>query len=123
MSEHYYLEAIVRQMPGHRGVGGHHITPEGLILALDGKFALRVPGPLIERCRRILTQPGDKELSDLMIVDSVGVGRISDEYVCACFVQCCWQCFYKVISNNRITGRFVTVEKSNHFISAPYGII
>jgi hypothetical protein len=36
MGEHHQLHAIARHVPGHGGVGGHHVAPERLILAFDG---------------------------------------------------------------------------------------
>ena len=78
MGEHHHLHAVVRHVPGHGGVGGHHVAAECFVLALDGEIAPRVPGPLVEGRRRILAQPGDEELGDLVIVDCIRVRRVGD---------------------------------------------
>ena len=81
VGEHHHLQAVVGHVAGHGGIGGHHVAAELLVLALDGEIATRVPGPLVERRRRILAQPGDEEFGDFVIVDRVGIRRIGDKNV------------------------------------------
>ena len=82
VGEHHHLQAVVGHVAGHRGIGGDHVAAELLVLALDGEVALRVPGPLVEGRRRVLAQPSDEKLGDLVVVDRVSVGRIGNKDVC-----------------------------------------
>jgi hypothetical protein len=81
MGEHDDLDAVVRHALGHALIGGHHAAAEVLALTLDGQGAAAVPDPVGELRRRVLAQPGDEKLKDLLILDRVAVGRVGDEDV------------------------------------------
>ena len=84
MREHDDLNAVVRHAFGHALVGGHHAATEVLVLALDGKRAATVPDPVGELGRRVLTQPGDEEVENLLVLHCVSVGWIGHEDIARC---------------------------------------
>jgi hypothetical protein len=73
MGEHDNLETVIRHVAGHGRIGRHHVAAELFVLALDGQIAPRVPGPLIEGCRRVLAQPRYEVLSYLVIDNRIRV--------------------------------------------------
>ena len=86
VGEHDDLDAVVRHALGHAPVGGHHAAAEVLALALDGERAAAVPDPVGELRRRVLAQPGDEELEDLLVLHRVAVGRVGDVDVVLVYV-------------------------------------
>ena len=81
MGEHDDLDAVVRHAFGHALVGGHHAAAEILVLALDRERAAAVPDPVGELWWRILPQPGDEEVEDLLVLHRVAVRWVGDEDV------------------------------------------
>ena len=105
VGEHHHLQAVVRHVPGHGGVGGHHVAAELLVLAFDGEIAVRVPGPLVEGRRRVLAQPSYEELGDFMVVDRVRIRRIGDENICTAISILVAEATFRsarVVSNRRL---------------------
>ena len=81
MSEHDDLDAVVRHAFGHALVGGHHAAAEILVLTLDGKRAAAVPDPIGKLRRRVLAQPGDEEVQNLLVLHRIAIRRVGHENV------------------------------------------
>ena len=85
MREHHDLLAVVRHVAGHVRIACDHIAAELLVTPFNGEVAMGIPGPLIKRRGRVLSQPSDEELGDLVIVYRVGVWWVCYVYVTIIF--------------------------------------
>src|ERR1700737_2789163 len=80
MSEHHNLQTVPRHVICHL-VSFDHVMSEIFAVTLDRQRPTRIPSQAIKRRRRILTEPRDKKLSDLMIINGIGIRWIRDENI------------------------------------------
>jgi hypothetical protein len=90
VGEHDNLQPIVGHVLREHTVSIDHAFAKLVTAALQGQHPPRVPEPLSDW--GVLTQPPDEVFRDLVIVDRIRIGRISDPDVAnsICFVGRMW---------------------------------
>jgi hypothetical protein len=78
VGEHHDLEAIIWHVCREIAVAVYHAPAEALVRACDGKSAFAVGIPVGEQRLERPFIPSEEKLGEFVVIDSVGVWRISN---------------------------------------------
>ena len=77
MGEHHNLQAIIAHMSGKISINFYHGLAE-MRITTDSQDALAVGIPIRESLHQQLFIPGKEKLGKFMVVNSIGIGGISN---------------------------------------------